>query len=60
MARNFEVSKTQVADNLTDANVAAAIETWLDGLSIGSSHTVYEITVEHYAGFWHCICIYEP
>ena len=60
MAKNFEVAKTSVADNQEDADIATAIETFLDDLSIGSSHTVYAITIEHYAGFWHCICVYEP
>lgn len=60
MGLSFEVSKTSVADNLADADIATAIETWLDDLDIGSGHTVYEISIEHYAGFWHCICIYEP
>jgi len=60
MARNFEVGKTKVADNLTDAQIATAIETFLDNLSIGSSHTVYEISIYHKSGFIHCICVYEP
>jgi len=60
MARDFKVSKTSVADNLSDTALATAIETWLDALSIGTSHTVYEISIEHYQGFWHCICVYEP
>jgi hypothetical protein len=59
-ARNFEASKTSITDNLSDSAIATAIETWPDGLGIGTTHTVYEITIEHYAGFWHCILVYEP
>jgi hypothetical protein len=57
MARDFEVAKTQVADNASD--VAGDIETFLDGLSIETTHTVYEITIAHYQGFWHIVAVYE-
>jgi len=60
MAKDFEVAKTSIPDNQSDAEVAAAIETFLDDLSIGSDHTVYELSVEHVHGFWHVVVIYEP
>ena len=58
MAKDFEVAKTQIPDNASD--IADDIETFLDGLSIGTDNTVYEITIEHYQGFWHVIVVYEP
>ena len=60
MAKDFEVAKTKVPDNLSDAEVAAAIETFLDDLDIGTDHTVYEITIDHVQGFWNVIIVYEP
>ena len=55
MAINFSVSKTQYADNLSDAEIAGAVETDLDALN---ATTVYEIVLQHYQGFWHLLVIY--
>ena len=58
MARNFTAQKLSVPDNAAD--VGGTITTWLDGLSIGSDHTVYSINVMYVKGFYEVIVIYEP
>lgn len=52
----FTVAMNKFPDNVTEATTAAAIKTWLDSLTVDS---VYEISIEHYAGFWVAICIYK-
>ena len=56
MAVDFDVEMNSFPDNVANATTAAAIETWLDGLSIT---TVHEISIEHHAGFWKVIVVYE-
>jgi len=58
MARTFDAQKLSVPDN--DADVGGTITTWLNGLSIGSDHTVYSVNVMHVRGFYEVIVIYEP
>jgi hypothetical protein len=56
MAINFDVEMNQFPDNKTDAETAANIETWLDGLGIT---TVHELNIDHVKGFYVCIVVYE-
>jgi len=55
MAVDFDVEMSVFPDNVTEATTAAAIETWLDSLSIT---TVYALTVTHHTGFWKIIVVY--
>jgi len=55
MAIDFDVEMKKFADNQTDATIAAAIETWLDGLSITTLHNLY---IEHVQGFYVAIVAY--
>lgn len=55
MTIDFNVEMKQFPDNVADATTAAAIETWLDGLSIT---TVYELSIEHVKGFYVAIVAY--
>jgi hypothetical protein len=55
MAIDFDVEMNKFPDNVAEATTAAAIETWLDGLSITTLHSLY---VEHIKGFYRCIVIY--
>jgi len=59
MAKTFEVEMKQFPDNVALATTAAAIETWLDGLTIGNTDTVYQILIEHKSGFWVVAIIFE-
>ena len=56
MALNFDVEMNQFPDNVAVATTAAAIETWLDSLSITTVHGLY---IEHKSGFYQCIVVYE-
>jgi len=55
MAVDFDVEMSKFPDNVDEATTAAAIETWLDNLSIT---TVHSLTVAHHQGFWKIIAIY--
>ena len=52
---DFEVEMNQFPDNVALATTAAAIETWLDSLTVT---TVHEISIEHKHGFWVVVIIY--
>lgn len=52
---DFDVELSKFPDNVTEATTAAAIETWLDALSIT---TVHALTVTHKHGFYEVIVIY--
>lgn len=54
---DFDVEMKDFPDNIAVATTAAAIETWLDGLNIANTNTVW-IEVEHHIGFWKIIVIY--
>jgi len=55
MAITFSVNANQFPDNVTMATTATAIATWLGTLTVT---TVYEISIEHHAGFWKVIILY--
>ena len=60
MAKTFEVEMKRFPAHVEDIDTtAAAIETWLDALSIGNTDTVYEITVNYKSGFWIVTAIFE-
>jgi len=52
---DFDVEMNRFPDNVTMATTAAAIETWLDGLSITTLHNLY---IEHIPGFYVAIVVY--
>jgi len=52
---DFDVEMEQFPDSATQATTAAAIETWLDALSITTVHKLY---IEHIHGFYVCIVVY--
>lgn len=55
MAVDFDVEMNKFPDNVVEATTAAAIETWLDDLSIT---TLYELYIEHIKGFYVAIVAY--
>lgn len=52
---DFDVEMKEFPDNVAVATTAAAIETWLDGLSIT---TVHALSINHVKGFYVVIVIY--
>lgn len=60
MAKAFSVARNQFPDNTTHTAFASAVKTWIDGLNIGDSDTIHEISIEHHAGFWVIVVLYEP
>lgn len=60
MTKTFEVEMERFPAHVEDIDTtAAAIETWLDGLDIGNTDTVYEITVNLKSGFWVVTVVFE-
>ncbi len=55
MAITFNTAMNQFPDNDADADIATAIKTWLNTLTVT---TVYEITIEHVKGFFVVTIIY--
>lgn len=55
MAIDFEVEMNSFPDNDADADIAAAIETWLDALSIT---TVHSLSIIHSKGFVRVVVVY--
>jgi hypothetical protein len=55
MAIDFECEMNKFPDNVSEATTAAALESWLDGLSIT---TLYSLYIEHIHGFYIAIVTY--
>lgn len=55
MAITFSSEANQFPDNDSLSDVATAIETWLNTLTVT---TVYEISIEHVKGFYVVVAIY--
>ena len=55
MAITFSTAANQFPDNVAMSTTATAIATWLKTLTVT---TVYEISIEHHAGFWKAIIVY--
>jgi len=54
---NFKAAKLDIPDNHSD--IAGEVETGLDALNIDDTKTIYSITTNYHAGFWHIIIIYQ-
>jgi len=63
MAKVFtsKMAKFKITEDQTEAQttVQALVDTWLDGLEIGSSNTVYAVNSFLYRGFLWVHIIYE-
>jgi len=63
MAKVFtcKMAKFKVTEDSTEAQTTtqALVDTWLDGLEIGTSNTVYSINTFKYFGFLWVVIIYE-
>lgn len=55
MALDVDCEMKKFPDNIDEDTIAANIESWIDGLSITTLHS---LTIEHYAGFWWAIVVY--
>ena len=56
MAIDFDCEMKKFPDNVDEDTTSAAIEEWLDGLSIT---TVHKLSIEHVQGFYVAIVVYE-
>jgi len=57
VAIDFDCEMKKFKDNVSVDTTSAAIEAWLDGLSIATVHNLY---IEHIQGFYVAIVVYEP